>query len=126
MVLETLSVSYGKASAYLPVIDLLRNYFRTAIEDDERIRREKVKGRNASEIGVGRTSWMRGNSEDRRPRELRSIANLYNAIALRGGISLVLLVLFITAANIDKVVQVFGTRGALAGILFVTLGFGIG
>jgi BASS family bile acid:Na+ symporter len=41
-------------------------------------------------------------------------------------ISLVLLVLFITAANIDKVVQVFGTRGILAGILFVTLGFGIG
>jgi bile acid:Na+ symporter, BASS family len=61
-----------------------------------------------------------------RPRELRSIANLYNAIGLRGGISLVLLVLFITAANIDKVVQVFGTRGALAGILFVTLGFSIG
>src|SRR5713226_6203288 len=27
MVLETISVSYGKASAYLPVIDLLRNYF---------------------------------------------------------------------------------------------------
>lgn len=60
-----------------------------------------------------------------RPRELRSIANLYNAIGLRGGISLVLLVLF-TAANIDKVVQVFGTRGILAGILFVRLGFSIG
>jgi hypothetical protein len=65
MVLETLSVSHGKASAYLLVIDLLRNYFQTAIEDDERIRREKVKGRNASEIDVGRTSWMRGNSENR-------------------------------------------------------------
>jgi hypothetical protein len=35
MVLETLSVSHGKASAYLPVIDLLRNYFRIATEDDE-------------------------------------------------------------------------------------------
>jgi hypothetical protein len=65
MVLETLSVSHGKASAYLPAIDLLRNYFRIAIEDDERTRREKVTGRNASEIGVGRTSWMRGNSENR-------------------------------------------------------------
>ena len=41
-------------------------------------------------------------------------------------ISLVLLVLFITAANIDKVLQVFGTRGILAGILFITLSFGIG
>src|SRR5882724_5288759 len=27
MVLETFSISHGKASAYLPVIDLLRNYF---------------------------------------------------------------------------------------------------
>jgi len=45
MVLETFSVSHGKASAYLPVIDLLRNYFRIAGEDDERVRREKVTGR---------------------------------------------------------------------------------
>src|SRR5713226_7563936 len=45
MVLETFSVSYGKASAYLPVIDLLRNYFRIAGEDDERTRREKVAGK---------------------------------------------------------------------------------
>jgi len=28
MVLETFSISHGKASAYLPVIDLLRNYSR--------------------------------------------------------------------------------------------------
>jgi class 3 adenylate cyclase/predicted ATPase len=44
MVLEALSVSYGKVSAYLPVIDLLRNYFRIANEDNERERREKVNG----------------------------------------------------------------------------------
>ena len=31
--------------AYLPVIDLLRNYFRISREDDERKRREKVTGR---------------------------------------------------------------------------------
>ena len=47
MVLETFSVSHGKASAYLPVIDLLRNYFRIANEDDERTRREKVAGKIA-------------------------------------------------------------------------------
>jgi BASS family bile acid:Na+ symporter len=41
-------------------------------------------------------------------------------------LSLVLLVLLITAANIDKVLQVFGTRGILAGILFIALGFGVG
>ena len=45
MVLETFSVSHGKASAYLPVIDLLRNYFDISSTDDERKRREKVAGR---------------------------------------------------------------------------------
>ena len=47
MVLETFSVSHGKASAYLPVIDLLHTYFRIAGEDDQRARREKVAGRIA-------------------------------------------------------------------------------
>jgi predicted ATPase len=45
MVLETFSVSHGKASAYLPVIDLLRNYFDITAVDDERKRREKVAGK---------------------------------------------------------------------------------
>jgi class 3 adenylate cyclase/predicted ATPase len=45
MVLETFSISHGKASAYLPLIDLLSNYFRIANKDDERARREKVNGK---------------------------------------------------------------------------------
>jgi predicted ATPase/class 3 adenylate cyclase len=45
MVLETFSLSHGKASAYLPVIDLLRNYFDISAGDDERKRGEKVAGR---------------------------------------------------------------------------------
>jgi class 3 adenylate cyclase len=45
MVLETVSVSYGKASAYLPVLDLLQGYFKIASGDDERTRREKVNGK---------------------------------------------------------------------------------
>jgi class 3 adenylate cyclase/predicted ATPase len=45
MVLEALSASYGKASAYLPVIDLLLSYFRIASDDDLRTRRERVTGR---------------------------------------------------------------------------------
>jgi predicted ATPase len=45
MVLETFSVSHGKASAYMPVLNLLRSYFRIAGEDDERTRREKVAGK---------------------------------------------------------------------------------
>src|SRR5882762_345207 len=41
-------------------------------------------------------------------------------------VSLILLVLLITAANIDKVLQVFGTRGILAGLMFIALGLGAG
>lgn len=41
-------------------------------------------------------------------------------------ISLILFILSISAANIDKVLQVFGTRGILAGLLFIAIGFGIG
>ena len=44
LVLEAYSVSHGKASAYLPVIELLRDYFRITAEDDSRQRREKVIG----------------------------------------------------------------------------------
>jgi class 3 adenylate cyclase/predicted ATPase len=47
MVLETFSVSHGKASAYLPVIDLLHSYFDITSEDGERKRREKVAGKIA-------------------------------------------------------------------------------
>jgi class 3 adenylate cyclase/predicted ATPase len=44
-VLEALSISHSKASAYLPVIDLLRNYFEISPADDERKRRERVAGK---------------------------------------------------------------------------------
>src|SRR5712692_3457590 len=45
LVLETFSVSHGKAYAYLPLIDLLKNYFQITPQDDERRRREKVMGK---------------------------------------------------------------------------------
>jgi class 3 adenylate cyclase/tetratricopeptide (TPR) repeat protein len=45
LVLETFSVSHGKASAYLPVIELLHAYFDIHAEDDARKRREKVNGK---------------------------------------------------------------------------------
>ena len=47
MVLEAFSVSHGKASAYLPVLDLLHAYFKISSDDDARSRREKVAGRIA-------------------------------------------------------------------------------
>jgi class 3 adenylate cyclase len=42
MVLEALAVAHGKASTYLPVIDLLHGYFKIFADDDQRKRREKV------------------------------------------------------------------------------------
>src|SRR5579863_4933047 len=47
MVLETFSVSHGKASAYLPVLDLLQTYSKITSDDDARARREKVAGKIA-------------------------------------------------------------------------------
>jgi class 3 adenylate cyclase/ABC-type phosphate/phosphonate transport system ATPase subunit len=45
LVLETFSVSHGKAYAYLPLVDLLKNYFQITLQDDERRRREKLMGK---------------------------------------------------------------------------------
>jgi hypothetical protein len=45
MVLEAFSVSHGKASAYLPLIELLHGYFEIGSDDDARKRREKVGGK---------------------------------------------------------------------------------
>jgi len=41
-------------------------------------------------------------------------------------LSLILLVLLITAGNVNNVLAVFGTRGILAGLLFIAIGFFIG
>jgi class 3 adenylate cyclase/tetratricopeptide (TPR) repeat protein len=45
MTFEAFSVSHGKATAYLPVIDLLHEYFAIEPGDDARRRREKVGGK---------------------------------------------------------------------------------
>ena len=42
-VLEAYSVSHGKASAWLPVLELLRSYFGLADTDEEAARRDKVR-----------------------------------------------------------------------------------
>jgi class 3 adenylate cyclase len=47
MVLEAVSFSHGKATAYLPVLDLIGGYFGIEDNDDARKRREKVAGRIA-------------------------------------------------------------------------------
>ena len=45
LVLESGSVSYGKATPYLPVIDLLKRYFKIEDRDDHRAVREKLTGK---------------------------------------------------------------------------------
>src|SRR5499426_3005058 len=45
LLLASNSVSYGKATAYLPVLDLLKGYFQIESRDDARRIREKVTGK---------------------------------------------------------------------------------
>ena len=45
-------MSYGKASAYLAVIELLREYFEIGSDDDDRKRRERILGKV---LGLDRT-----------------------------------------------------------------------
>jgi tetratricopeptide (TPR) repeat protein len=45
LIVQSASVSYGKATAYLPVIELLRGYFEIDSRDDPRKIREKVTGK---------------------------------------------------------------------------------
>ncbi len=45
LLLEAFCVPHGKASAYLPIIELLKNYFRITGDDPEPLRREKITGK---------------------------------------------------------------------------------
>jgi class 3 adenylate cyclase/tetratricopeptide (TPR) repeat protein len=45
LILESASVSYGKATTYLPVIDLFKTYFQIKSRDDSRKLREKISGK---------------------------------------------------------------------------------
>lgn len=45
LVLEASSVSYGKATSYLPLVDLLNRYYEIRGRDDERQVREKIAGK---------------------------------------------------------------------------------
>ena len=79
LVLESASVSYGKATSYLPVIDLLKGYFKIQDRDDLREIREKVTGKllaldrsagadAASAAGPARRARGRRRVADARPR----------------------------------------------------------
>jgi class 3 adenylate cyclase/tetratricopeptide (TPR) repeat protein len=52
LILDAPSISYGKATSYLPVIELLKGYFKIGDRDDHREMRDKVLGRV---LGLDRT-----------------------------------------------------------------------
>jgi predicted ATPase/class 3 adenylate cyclase len=45
LMLDAFSVSHGKASPYLPVLELLKTYFQIQLHDEERQRKEKITGK---------------------------------------------------------------------------------
>jgi len=92
LILETRTVSYGKATSYLPVIALLKLYFRIEDRDDERQVREKVTGKLLTlddalpamlppfltllDISVEDTEWRGLNPAQRRQRTLEAMKRL--------------------------------------------------
>ena len=63
MILEASSASYGKATAWLPIIDLLRSYFQIEARDDTRKIHEKVTGKvlsldRALEVSLPVFFWL--------------------------------------------------------------------
>jgi class 3 adenylate cyclase/tetratricopeptide (TPR) repeat protein len=92
LVLETASVSYGKATTYFPVIELLRSYFGIEPRDDDRKMREKVTGKLLSldrvleptlpvflsllDVPVGDAEWTKLDPSQRRRQTLEALKRL--------------------------------------------------
>jgi len=92
LVLESGSVSYGKATAYRPLIDLLKAYFRIEERDDQRRVREKITGKLLTldkslestlqafmwllDMGVDDPEWHRLHPPQRRTRTLEACKRL--------------------------------------------------
>jgi class 3 adenylate cyclase len=92
LVLETASVSYGKATTYFPVIELLRSYFGIEPRDDDRKMREKVTGKLLSldraleptlsvflsllDVPVGDAEWTKLDPSQRRRHTLDALKRL--------------------------------------------------
>jgi class 3 adenylate cyclase len=92
LLLASNSVSYGKATAYLPVLDLLKGYLQIDSQDDARRRREKVTGKLLTldraleptlpallallEVPVDDQQWQDFDPPQRRRRTLEAIKHL--------------------------------------------------
>jgi len=91
-VLECGAVSYGRATAYLPIIELLKAYFRIEGRDEIRTIREKVVGKVLSldralepalsallallDVPVEDAAWQRLDPPQRRQRTLEAVSGL--------------------------------------------------
>jgi tetratricopeptide (TPR) repeat protein len=92
LILEASSVSYGKATSYLPVIDLLKGYFKISARDDHREMRAKVLGRVLGldralepllppllallDVPVEEPAWQNLDPPERRQRTLDAVKRL--------------------------------------------------
>jgi len=92
LILESGSVSYGKATAYLPIIDLLKGYFKIQDRDDQREIREKVTGKILTldetlkptlpalftllDVPVEDTQWQAQDPQQRRQQTLNAVKRL--------------------------------------------------
>src|SRR5262245_37919494 len=91
-VIEAPSVSYGKATAYLPITELLKAYFQIEVNDDVGNIREKVTGKLLTldralepslppllallDVSVSDESWARLDPPQRRQRTLDAVKRL--------------------------------------------------
>jgi class 3 adenylate cyclase len=119
MVLETFSISHGKASAYLPVLDLLHGYFKIMGEDDQRTRRKKVIDRvlaldRSLEDTLPYLSSLLGIAEDADPLaqmdgqlKKRRTLEAIKRILLRESLNQPLMVIFEDLHWIDEATQEF-------------------
>jgi len=92
LIVQSASVSYGKATAYLPVIELLRGYFEVDSRDDPRKIREKVTGKVLTlapalgpavpavlallDVPVDEASWQALDPRQRRQQTLDAVKRL--------------------------------------------------
>ena len=92
LILEASSVSYGKATSYLPVIGLLKAYFKIGDRDDHREMREKVTGKLYTldeslrrilpgllallDVPIGDAGWVSLDPPQRRQRMLGAVKRL--------------------------------------------------
>src|SRR5437867_305593 len=93
LIIDSAAVSYGKATSYLPVIDLLRRYFKIDARDDIRAIREKITGKVLTlaraleptlsplltllDVPVDEPGWLALDPVERRRRTLDAVKMLW-------------------------------------------------